>query len=109
MPDSNLKVFCVSNTDYWKHRRDALDFLQLTGIIPVRKHCISMVAESQLRAATKYIKDSIPALLSDITLWVESGSGSVSAERKKLICETLNALEGRMKRVSTRRSIISER
>ena len=60
-----------------------------------------MVAESQLRSVTKYIRDSIPALLGDITLWVESGSGSVSAEQKQLVCETLNALEARIKTVST--------
>lgn len=101
MPAGRLRVFCVSNTDYWNHRGDALHVLQLTGIIPVRKHCISMVAESQLRTAAKYIRDSIPALLGDIALWVESSSGSVSAERKQLVCETLNVIEGRIRRVST--------
>jgi hypothetical protein len=97
-------VFCVSNKDYWDHHDDTLNVLQLTGILQVRKHCISMVSESQLRAATQYIRDSIPALLGDVALWVESGSGSASAEQKQLVRETLNVLEARIRRVSTFRT-----
>jgi hypothetical protein len=100
-----LKVFCVSNIDYWEHRDlpkdDAFRLLQLSGIIEIRRHCISMVANSQLRAATKYIRDSIPAILSEIALWVQSVVGSESAEQKQAICETLNALEVRLRRVIT--------
>lgn len=91
--------------DYWEHRdspRDeALPLLQLSGIIGVRRYCISIVANSQLRIAVKYIRDSIPALLGDIALWVQSGAGSVSAERKEAIRETLNTLEANLRRVNT--------
>lgn len=98
-------MFCVSNTDYWRHRDStkdtALARLQLSGIIGVRKHCISIVGNSQFHIARKYIRDSIPALLGDIALWVESGVGSVSAEQKQAIRETLNTLEARLRRVNT--------
>lgn len=101
-----LKVFCISNTDYWDHRDlpndDALPFIELSGIIAVRKHCISMVGDSQHRIASKYIRESIPALLGDITLWVQSGAGSMSAERKQAVRETLNVLEARLRRVILR-------
>ncbi|KAF4626102.1 hypothetical protein G7Y89_g12058 [Cudoniella acicularis] len=70
VPGNALKVFCASNTEYWEHRdlpKDvALPHLKLSGILTIRKHCISMVADRQLRIATKYIQDDIPALLGDV-------------------------------------------
>lgn len=108
VPDGGLRVFCVSNTIYWDNRglsKDkALPILQLSGVIAVRRHCISIVAESQLRAATKYIRNSIPAILSEIALWVESGAGSLSAERKQALRETLNVVEARLRTVSFSKS-----
>lgn len=105
VPGGGLRVFCISNTGYWEHRdlpKDiALPFLELSEIIAVRKHCISMVANTQLCIATKYIRDDIPATLSDITLWVESGAGTLSAERKNTVRETINVLETRLRRVYT--------
>jgi len=61
-----------------------------------------MVADRQLRVATKYIHDDIPALLEDIELWVQSGAGSVDAEQKTVIRETLSMLEARLNRVGNR-------
>lgn len=103
VPSNDLKVFCVSNTEYWKHRDlpkdDALSSLQLSGILSLRKHCISMVASNQLCIAMKYIQDNIPAVLRDIELWVQSGAGSIDAERKEEMRTTLNTLEARLTRV----------
>jgi len=105
VPSSGLKVFCVSNTEYWDHRNSpkdvALPFLQLSGIFTIRKHCISMVASSQHRIAIKYIQDDIPALLKDIELWVQSGAGTINAEQKEKAREALNTVEARLKRVRT--------
>ena len=103
VPGCIVKVFCASNTEYWEHRalpRDtALPHLELSGILSIRKHCISIVADSQLRIATRYIKDDIPALLGDIELWVQSGAGNANAEQKEAIRQTLRALETRLNRV----------
>ncbi|OCL10812.1 hypothetical protein AOQ84DRAFT_374565 [Glonium stellatum] len=102
MTGSTPKVFCVSNTEYWKNRHkpkgNALPSLYLSGILDVRKECISIVAESQLRAATEYMKNTIPALLGSIELWVQSGSvqsGSVraSTERKQSIRDVLDKIK----------------
>src|SRR4051794_16637028 len=50
---SNLRTFCVSNTMYWEHRNESSDvslpFLELSNIIALRKHCLEIVAESNLR------------------------------------------------------------
>lgn len=98
-----LKSFCVSNTDYWTHRDLSKDdfqpYLELSGISKIRKHCIAMVANSQLRIANNYLKKDIPALLSDVELWVQSGAGNMSIERKSQIRETLNTLEKKLKDV----------
>jgi hypothetical protein len=103
-------VFCVSNSEYWEKRYqskdEALPFLHLSGILAVRKHCLSMVADSQLRIATKYVRDDIPAFLGDVALWVESGAGSVDAEQKKAVRETLDKVEDNLKRVN---NSVSER
>jgi hypothetical protein len=103
VPGNDLKVFCVSNAEYWEHRGspkdDALPFLRLSGIISVRKHCISMVASSQLRIAMNYLNDDIPALLGGVQLWVQSGAGNVDAERREEIHQVLSTVEAQMKRV----------
>ncbi|KAI0128678.1 hypothetical protein BJ170DRAFT_594512 [Xylariales sp. AK1849] len=102
VPGGELKVFCVSNTDYWLKRdlpkNESLPQLQLIGILAVRKHCISIVADSQLRSATKYIQHDITALLSDVELWILSGAASAGAEQKQAIRETLDAVEARLRR-----------
>lgn len=103
VPGDGVKVFCVSNTLYWDHRPmpkdEALPHLQLSGVLQIRKHCLSMVTESQLRIATRYIRDDIPALLGDVDLWVQSGAGTMDAERKRVVRQTLDALEARLTRV----------
>ncbi|KAL6357126.1 hypothetical protein LRP88_10744 [Fusarium phalaenopsidis] len=84
-----IKIFCVSNKDYWDHRDEpktkSARFLQLSGILQVRKHCISIVANSQRRIATRYIKDQIPAFLAQVDLWVQSGARTASEERRPYI------------------------
>jgi hypothetical protein len=67
-----------------------------------------MVADRQFRVATKYIQDDIPALLEDVELWVQSGAGSVDAEQKAAIRETLNMLEARLNRVGNRSRMSSK-
>jgi len=104
VPGGNLQVFCISNKDYWEHRTEpsdqALPFLTLSGIIEVRKYCVGLVANSQLRTATAFMRDDIPALLADVELWVQSGAGSISAERQEAIQVALGALEARLGRVA---------
>jgi len=111
IPGDDLSVFCVSNRDYWSHRdlpRDqSEDVLKLSGIIEVRKHCIGIVAESQLRAATLYMQHQIPALLDSLQLWVQSGSGSLSAERKRAIRDALDDVERRLRRVRIHRQNVT--
>ncbi|KAM7213793.1 nuclear GTPase SLIP-GC 3, partial [Rhypophila decipiens] len=102
IPGGNVKVFCVSNQLYWEHQNSpkdkALPWLELSGIISLRKHCVAMVSESQLRIATNYMDNDIRSLINSIELWVQSGAGTETAERKALVRETLDVIEGRLKR-----------
>ncbi|KAG7286745.1 hypothetical protein NEMBOFW57_009059 [Staphylotrichum longicolle] len=91
----DLHVFCASNVLYWENRhlrsRDrAIRFLELSGIIAIRRHCMALVSESQLRLATAYVRDDIPKLLSSIELWVDSGAGTADAEKKQAVREALD-------------------
>jgi hypothetical protein len=103
VPGDDLAVFCVSNKHYWSKRDEPQDvarkFLELSGMIEVRKHCISIVAESQLHAATLYMQQEVPALLESVQLWVASGSGSLTAEKKHAIRSTLDKVERRLRQV----------
>ncbi|KAL0769193.1 hypothetical protein CaCOL14_008501 [Colletotrichum acutatum] len=108
IPGGNLAVFCVSNILYWDERhkpRDvALPSLQLSGILALRKHCLGIIADSQLSIAKRYIENDIPAILGEAALWVESGAGSAGAEQKLHIRDTLDLIESRLKRELTRRN-----
>ncbi|KAM7200854.1 hypothetical protein V8F20_005096 [Naviculisporaceae sp. PSN 640] len=107
IPEGNLKVFCVSNKLYWYHRQTARDkalpWLELSGIITLRRHCIALVSNSQLRMAKNYINNDVRALVSSVELWVQSGAGTETAERKALVKETLDLIEKRLKRGLNRR------
>jgi hypothetical protein len=106
IPGGALRVYCVSNTDYWKKRKlsknKALPLLRLSGILDLRRHCLSIVSESQFRVVTQYVRDEIPALIGDIQLWVQSGAGSASAEVKQATLKALDGLETQLKKVSER-------
>ncbi|RSL47210.1 hypothetical protein CEP54_013522 [Fusarium duplospermum] len=97
-----IKIFCVSNKDYWDHRdkpkTKSVRFLQLSGILQVRKHCISIVANSQRHIATRYIKDQIPAFLAQVDLWVQSGARTASEERREALCRRLDDVERQLRR-----------
>lgn len=103
LPENNIHVFCASNTWYWDHRNTpmerALPLLELSGIIAIRRHCMSIVSASQLRMATKYLLGDIPNLLSRLHLWVQSRAGSPDAEKSKRTRDALNAMEHRLRRV----------
>jgi len=106
----DLRAFCVSNTMYWAHRDEdksaAMPYLELSGLLDVRKHCISIVAESQLRAATRFILDDVPAHLGAVQLWVESGAGSINAEQKEAVRAVVNEVDRRLQTVSVATSTI---
>ncbi|KAJ3532728.1 hypothetical protein NM208_g8311 [Fusarium decemcellulare] len=108
-----IKVFCVSNKDYWGHRdepkRKAKPFLDLSGILQVRKHCISIVANSQRRIATRYMKDEIPVFLADVNLWVQSGARTASEERREALCQRLDEVERQLRREFTSSSSVVNR
>jgi hypothetical protein len=61
---------------------------------------MGLVSDSQLRIATAYLRDDIPNLISHIELWVQSGAGTATAEKKRAVREALDQLENELRRVS---------
>ena len=96
-------VFCTSKPLYWDYRDErrevALRWLQLSGIIRLRRHCLSLVAERQLQDASTFMRDRIPSLVSEIDLWVRSGSGRIAAETRQQVREAARAVEHILQRV----------
>ncbi|GAW26458.1 hypothetical protein SAMD00023353_3201020 [Rosellinia necatrix] len=101
VPGDQLKVFCASNTVYWDNRKTprdkAMPYLVLSGILAIREYCMTLVSESQYTAAAKYMRNDVQVLLGKLDLWVQSGQGSLSAERKAKIRSTLDTLERKLK------------
>ncbi|KAF1811517.1 hypothetical protein P152DRAFT_459457 [Eremomyces bilateralis CBS 781.70] len=96
-PSIEQKVFCVSSKDYWtyrgKSREKAQPYMDLSGIPMVRRHCISIVAQSQLRAAKEFMEKEIPVLLGSIKIWVQSGTQKIGAERRATIRNMLDEVD----------------
>jgi hypothetical protein len=95
---SGLKIFCVSNSIYWKHRESALsarisECLQLSGIIDLRRHCLSIVSKAQLSAAMRYINCEVPAVVAHIRLWAESVSSNWTGANEKLVADAINSVK----------------
>jgi len=94
---ATLQTFCVSNTLYWDHRTNpanvALPYLQLSGIINLRQHCIGIVAEDNLYATKTYVNNEVPAFLGSLQLWVNAGAGNASAERRQGILGKVSMIQ----------------
>ncbi|KAL8357543.1 hypothetical protein RB598_002380 [Gaeumannomyces tritici] len=93
-----LNIFCVSNTLYWDNRNresgEALPYLELSGILSLRQHCLSLVGRAQHAHALGYINDSVQGLIASTKLWVETGAGSdADIGAKTRICEVLGEVE----------------
>lgn len=98
------EIYCVSKTIYWENRNKERDIykrhLDLSGVRPLRRHCISIMSESQHQAARRYMRDEIPVLVAKVELWVQSGAGTLDAERKQNIVRVCNEIEDRLSAVS---------
>jgi hypothetical protein len=98
-----LKVFCISNTLYWKERHKPasqyLPHLELSGIRDMRRHFIAKVADSQVRLAKAYMQNHIPDVVRDLGFWAEHGAGSLSAERRIAVQKTLSKIEEQLEEV----------
>ncbi|KAK7225431.1 hypothetical protein V2G26_013434 [Clonostachys chloroleuca] len=106
--DGLLRIFCISNKLYNDKRNEPKDrsfpYLKLSGIIDLRKHCISIVAQAQRRVVVQFINDNIPALLSKIQLWVRSGARTADQERRIATIAALDNIERELRRNLRRHS-----
>ena len=102
LPGGIQNVFCVGNVLYWNfwEKGRSVQEVHLSGIPRLRRHCLAKVADSQLKLAAKHICESIPALLSEVELWIEAGAQGPEAEQKRAIREALDKIEGELTMVS---------
>jgi GTPase SAR1 family protein len=103
---TTLKVFCTSKNLYEENRdkpvATALPFLNLSGILELRRYCIGIVADSRLHATRDFINNAIPAFLGSVELWIQAGSGSASAEKKQQILDAMAAIEQELDEVRSK-------
>ncbi|KAF2114884.1 hypothetical protein BDV96DRAFT_576070 [Lophiotrema nucula] len=93
-----LRVFCVSNTDYFKHRYDdqsrAESRLELSGIIELRRYCHSIPADAQFDTAVAYIEHDVPAFLGSLKQWAIGAITNAGQEQIHDIRQLMQVLEG---------------
>ncbi|OAQ91373.1 tat pathway signal sequence [Purpureocillium lilacinum] len=101
MPQPN--VFCVSSKMYRDHRdgdvRRALPYLELSGIMAVRQHCIAILSDSQHLAATDYMRHRVQALLDSIQVWAQSLTENADVQKHKALQEALVTIKTWLKEV----------
>ncbi|KAF2680709.1 hypothetical protein K458DRAFT_311139 [Lentithecium fluviatile CBS 122367] len=95
----DLKIFCVSSSDYWEHRHDehqkAIPRLDLSGIVDLRRYCHSVAAEVQFEEATAFLEHDVPAFLSSLKQWAIGDSERLTAEKAeeiRLVTKNLEAI-----------------
>lgn len=90
-------VYCVGNHLYRDHRdvpgETPRKWLDLSGIIALRRHCLGLMAERQLEDATAFMKDDLPNLVTDISLWVQASSGKITEKTRKQVHEACQEVE----------------
>jgi hypothetical protein len=100
---TSLSIFCVSNAMYWENREKSADIalphLRFSGILELRRYCISIVAESRLQATQTFIQEAIPTLIGSVQLWVEAGSGDASAESKQRVLDAVSTIQHELDKV----------
>ena len=106
IPGGQLRVFCASNTLYWKWRNvrsadRALPFLRQSGILAIRRHCMGLASESQLRIALQYIRHDVPNVIDQVEVWARSGAVSTNEAQTRAVRAVLDAIDARLRRVST--------
>ncbi|KAH8721416.1 hypothetical protein HC256_001772 [Beauveria bassiana] len=100
---ADTNVFCVSNTLYQKKRQAKIEiaraYINLSGIIDLRRHCVSIVSANQHREASGFMKTDIPKLLAAIDLWVQSGEDTWDGELRAAVKTALDDVEARLESV----------
>lgn len=104
-----LKVFCVSNTNYFKHRYDeqsrAESRLDLSGIVELRRYCHSIPADAQFDTAVAYIEHDVPAFLGSLKQWAIGAIATADQELIHDIRQLMNNLEGQAIQVGSSGSV----
>lgn len=77
----------------------SLPFLQLSGILDLRRYCVSIVSANQHRVACTFMQKDVPKLLGDIELWLQSGADTLDAEQRQAATRTLSKLRTQLTKV----------
>lgn len=102
-PGGRVNVFCLGNQLYseWRNKvsGQASQWLELSGIIAFRRHCLGLTMERQMQSLTRYITADIPMLLDKVNSWVKAGAETPDAETKRKIREALDKFQSETEEV----------
>lgn len=101
--NGDLKIFCVSNTDYQKHRDDNSPVAQrhtaLSGVVELRLYCQSIPAEAQFKAVVEFLEHKVPTLLGSIRQWLLQGSDDMTVEKANQFQRLVDQCDERLNKV----------
>ncbi|KAJ5613921.1 hypothetical protein N7528_007575 [Penicillium herquei] len=102
---AGIRVFCVSNPLYTKWRasrtHQAEAYVNLSGILDLRRYCQLVPAEAQLLATRTFFDHEVEALLLSLRQWVLAGADSVTAERATALRGLIGNVEKALVRDAT--------
>lgn len=94
---SNVRIFCVSNELYSRHRRIIRvhdeDYFNLSGIPELRRYCQQVPAEAQFRFVAAFLEHRVPAVLRSVKQWALAGLDNVTAEKAQTLRHVLSDVE----------------
>ena len=97
VPTSELRVFCVGNSDYKKfkssRKQGSFAFINATGVPSLRQFCRSVPAKAQFEAGLQFLETQIPALLHSIELWISAGPGIDAVAKPEDVVDQTGHLE----------------
>lgn len=93
----DVRIFCVSNDLYSRHRRNGLahadEYLELSRIPQLRRYCQLVPAEAQFRFVAAFLEHRAPAVLRSVKQWTLAGLDNVTAERAQSLRQVLSNVE----------------
>ncbi|KAJ5711184.1 hypothetical protein N7488_005340 [Penicillium malachiteum] len=102
---AGVRVFCISNPLYTKWRasrtHQAEAYVNLSGILELRRYCQLVPAEAQLLATRTFFDHEVKALLLSLRQWVLAGADSVTAERATALRGLIDNVEKALVRGTT--------
>jgi hypothetical protein len=79
-------IFCISNKWYQNYfKKNELEYVNTSGVPSLRKFCYNSMGDEQLKDATNFLKNTVPALIYQLANVVDSHQTALSPEHVRTL------------------------